>query len=238
MSNIKLTLTNTASYAEEGQINPLKWKCLYREPGTNNFKDTSGWWICKDFLNDCVAYYAIGYKFGVYGWGNAIQKNDEGMYLLLKNVKDRDLFLQNLEVINKRMNEDLGVVLAAMPLEPVDQLIILIPTELFKNTYLISEITLLIRLSNYGKKFSAWKDFFGDILHHDKPHVDMAPFGKFASENGFHIPQQFQKYWYYCGPTSNSETNPKGQSYTIHNCGVVSWVMAMNTQMKKEKVAA
>lgn len=239
MSNIKLTLTNTSHYAEESQVNPLLWKCLLRT-SENEFKDTSGWWICKDFLNDCVAYYQTGYEFGIYSWKNKLEKNKEGMYFLLRKVSDRDLFLQNLEVINKQMNEDYGVVMAAHLLDAKDELILLIPTEMFKSTYLISLVTLAVRLSNYGKKLSSWQDFWkpNSLLAHDKNIHGMPEAGKFISENGFTVPKQFQKYWYYCSDKDNSENNPKAQSYTIHNCGIVAWVMAMTTAMKKEKAAA
>jgi hypothetical protein len=240
MSKINIKLTNNSTYAEEFQVNPLRWKCLIKT-GENEFKDQSGWWICKDFLNDCVAFFESGHKFSIYGWKNDLVLQPEGMYFLLDNLADKQLFVKNLEVINKKLEEQLQCKVDFIDLPDADQAIVLIPTQCWKSTYLISTITLLIRLSNYDKQFKTWEDFWkpNSILAMDKNIFGMPEAGKFINKYGFIVPEQFQKYWYYAG-IENSVKNPKPTyNSVIHNCGIVTWVQWMNKELnKKEKVAA
>lgn len=236
--DIKLSLNNHSSYAEEGQVNPLCWKTLLKV-GENEFKDQSGWWICKDFLNDCVAFFRTGYKFSIYGWKNDLKVNDEGVYHLLDSLADKQLFLKNLEVINKRLNDDLGCAVEYIDLPEPNRAIILIPPACWETTYRISLITLLIRLSNYSQQFKTWEDFWkaGSVLWTDKNISGMKETAKFIKEHGFTVPEQFQKYWYYCGPEQNSEKTPKPYASVIHNCGIVSWVTWMNKALSKQAKA-
>jgi hypothetical protein len=236
MAYPKIILSNSSHYAEEGQVNPLQWKTLLKT-GENEFKDQSGWWICKDFLNDCVAFFREGYVFSIYGWKNNLKVNDEGVYHLLRNIADKEVFLKNLEVINKRLSEDLGCSVDVIPMQEKGQLIVLIPPACWETTYRISLITLLIRLSNYDTKFSSWGDFWkpNSVLKTDKNILGMPEAAKFIAEHGFTVPDEFKEYWYYCGEQSNSKITPKPTSVgIIHNCGIVSWVQWMNKYKNKK----
>jgi hypothetical protein len=224
--SLKINQSNNKTYCEVPQTNPLRWKTLYRN-NDGSFFDQSGWVKCKDFYNDTVAFRKAGSVFSIYGYENNIKMNDEGIYFLLKYIKDKPSFFHNLEVVNKQLFDDLECVIAATDHEK-DELVILIPNELWESTYRISMITMVVRLCNYGVKYESWEDMWKAGAPSQQ--IEHA-FTKDAKENalklGFKVPPQFTKYWYYAGPDYNSEKNPKQTGGIIHNNGVSNWSQFM-----------
>ena len=223
----KINQTNNSTYAEVGQINPLRWKTLFRE-NAEVFSDQSGWIKCKDFYNDTVAYFKEGSVFSIYSYQNVIKKNDEGVYFLLNFVKDKALFTKNMEVVNERLKKDLDCQVGIIDIEEKEQLIILIPTALWETTYRISMITMVVRLCNYDFAYKTWEDLWSEDAPANK--VESA-FSLDAKKNaltlGFLVPEKFTKYWWYCNETYNSVTKPKTTGGTIHNCGCTTWSAGM-----------
>lgn len=237
---MKITLTNNSSYCEVPQVNPLRWKTLHKV-GDNEFVDQSGWWKCKDFLNDTVAFFKQGSKFSIYSYKNDIKANDEGVYFLLNFIANKDRFQKNLEVVNKRLNADLGCKVDVVPVDDKKQLIILIPPVCWESTYRISMITLLIRLCNYDQEFKKWEDIWDSKSVLFKDGVVASSHTYFlnnAKTMGFAVPKQFQEYWYYAGPNYNSTKLPKQTGLIIHDDGILSWSMWMEQESKKVKKGA
>jgi hypothetical protein len=222
----KFIFSNNTTYSEVSQVNPMRWKTLFREDA-NTFTDQSGWIKCKDFYNDTVAFFRNGMKFGIYGYINSIKKNTEGVYFLLKGLKDKKSFLANLDVINKRLKKDLNCSLSTTDVpDEADQMVVLIPNECWESTYRISLVTMCIRLSNYGVTYQNWEDIWSD----GAPWVIDKVFDKlvsaYVSKNGFTVPMEFSKYWYYSGSNHNSEQLTHS-NHIIHDCGVMTWLRAM-----------
>lgn len=224
---MQLKLNNNKTYAEVGQVNPLRWKTLYRESPTE-FVDQSGWIKCKDFYNDTVAYFKSGVIFSIWSYDNAVKKNDEGVYFLLKYIKDKASFLRNLEIVNKQLFKDLNCTVGHLPVDENDSLIILIPNQLWESTYRISLITLCVRLCNYGYDHKSWEEFW----HSQSPGIAIdkvvsADAVQNILKYGFHVPQKFSKYWWFAGLNHNSEKLPKQTGAMIHNNGINDWSMWM-----------
>lgn len=224
MLNIKLS--NTSTYAEVGQINPLRWKTLFKE-ADGSFIDQSGWIKCKDFFNDTVAFFKEKSVFSIYGYKNDIKKNEEGVYMLLKFVSDKPSFIKNIEVVNKQLKQDLGCELSVQDHKD-DELVILIPNELWETTYRISMVTMVIRLCNYGVTYSQWNDIWAEQSPVHNPEHAFTLDAKVNAQNlGFKVKPEFSKYWWFCGKEYNNETKPKQTGGTIHNNGVSNWSMYM-----------
>jgi hypothetical protein len=226
MHQFKIKIQDNSTYAEEGQKNPLRWKTLFRED-TTNFVDQSGWIKCKDFYNDTVAYFKEGSVFSIYSYKNAVKKNDEGVYFLLKYIKDKTSFFKNIEVVNQQLFKDLKCQLGVWDHKD-DEMVLCIPNELWETTYRISMITMVVRLCNYGCTYGAWEGLWAPDAPVNKiEHSFTMEAKNNALKNGFLVPEKFQKYWWYCGPEHNSE-KVKGQTGgTIHNNGVSNWSMFM-----------
>lgn len=221
----KIQIKNNSTYAEEGQKNPLRWKTLLKEG--DSFTDQSGWIKCKDFYNDTVAFFKEGSVFSIYSYQNAIKKNDEGVYFLLKYIADKTSFFANLEVVNAQLHKDLGCVLAVHD-QGGDEVILLIPNELWESTYRISMITMVVRLCNYGYKYKEWADLWStNAPVYTIEHSFTEGAKKNAREMGFLVPDKYKDYWFYCGEKYNSKVAPKTTGGTIHNNGVSSWSMFM-----------
>lgn len=223
-----LKLTNNKTYCEVGQVNPLRWKTLFREGDT--FIDQSGWIKCKDFFNDTVAFFKEGSVFSIYSYDNNIKKNDEGVYFLLKNIADMPTFCSNLDVMNQQLKADLGchVGLFPQPNEEKNQCIVLIPNELWETTYRISMVTYIIRLSNYGYKYTDWNSIWSTMApSHTLDHAFSPAALKNAKQYGFKPLPGYEKYWWYCGEQYNSEVLKGQTGLTIHNNGCSSWSMYM-----------
>lgn len=220
MFNIKIK--DNSTYAEEGQKNPIRWKTLLRMPD-GSFTDQSGWIKCKDFYNDTVAYFKEGSVFSIWGYKNTIQKNDEGVYFLLKFIQDKDSFFKNLDVVNKQLDKDLDCQVEYWNHKD-DEAIIIIPNALWESTYRISMITMVVRLCNYGVLYTCWDDLWAakapvNTVEHS--FTDDAKNN--AKTRGFLVPDAVKDFWWYCGPKYNSKVSPKQTGHTIHNNGVSNW---------------
>jgi hypothetical protein len=225
----KLTLTQNTTYAEVGQKNPLRWKTLLR--AGDSFKDQSGWIKCKDFYNDTVAFFKEGSVFSIWSYQNKIEKNDEGVYFLLKYISDQKAFAENIAVFNKRLKKDLGCTVDIIDADK-DEAIILIPNELWESTYRISMVTMVIRLGNYGYIHKNWEDFWNTdspSYRHENAFTEDAKDN--ARKYGFKEPEGFEGYWWYCGPQHNSKVIKKQTGGTIHNNGVSNWSMFIKKAM-------
>jgi hypothetical protein len=220
MFNIQIK--NNTKYLEVGQINPLRWKTLYRLDG-DTFEDQSGWVKCKDFYNDTVAFFKAGSVFSIYGYKNNIKKNDEGVYFLLKFITDKKAFFHNLNTVNTRLFQDLKCSVGAWD-QDSDEMVICIPNELWETTYRISMITYVLRLCNYGITYDKWEDLWhSQAPSHQTDHAFSATAIKNAKELGFLVPEKFKDYWYFAGKEYNSVTNNKMTGHIIHNNGVSNW---------------
>jgi hypothetical protein len=225
----KFNLKNNKTYNEVGQNNPIRWKTLFCEQD-GSFTDQSGWIKCKDFYNDTVAYFREGSVFSIYGYDNKIKKNDEGVYFLLRYVKDKKSFFHNMEIMNKQLQADLGCKVQwwDVDADTPDEVVILIPNELWETTYRISMVTMCIRLCNWGYKYKNWEDFWST----DAPVYKLEQaFTEFAKKNartlGFKVKPGFEKYWWYFSKDFNSEAKPGTKGSTIHNNGVSEWSSGM-----------
>jgi hypothetical protein len=226
-----LKLTNNSRYSEVGQRNPLRWKTLLLNKD-GSYTDQSGWIKCKDFFNDTVAFFKVGSVFSIYGYENNIKKNADGVYFLLKYIDNYERFNANMAVVNKQLQADLGCEMKHWPSDTrADEVILLMPNELWETTYRISMACMVVRLCNYTVDYKTW----GDLWKEGNParteeHAFTPEAFKNAQKWGFLVPEKFRKYWYYCGPEYNSEKNPKQTGGTIHNNGVSSWSMYMQQQ--------
>ncbi len=222
----KLEFKNNQTYAEVSQKNPLRWKTLLRNG--DSYTDQSGWVKCKDFYNDTVAFFKEGSVFSIYGYQNAIKKNDEGVYFLLKYIADKAVFLDNLAVMNAQLKKDLDCVVTPLPCPAADELIVLIPNALWESTYRISMVTFVIRLCNYGYVYKTWEDFWNTAAPaYSMEHAFTEDAKKNAKTLGFKVPTGFEEYWFYCGEKYNSKVAPKTTGGTIHNNGCSNWSMFM-----------
>jgi hypothetical protein len=218
----KIVQNDKSTYCEVPQTNPLRWKTLFRE-ADGSFVDQSGWIKCKDFYNDTVAYFKEGSVFSIYSYKNAIKKNEEGVYFLLKFIADKESFLHNIEALNPQLSFDLGTCLECWD-QGDDEVVILIPNELWESTYQISLVTMMIRLCNYGVVYEKWDDFFAEKAPiNTVEHAFTEDAKKNAQKWGFKVPEPFGEYWYYCGPEYNSKVKPKQTGGYIHNNGVSNW---------------
>lgn len=225
----KIKQTDKSTYAEMSQTNPIRWKTLYREGG-DVFSDQSGWIKCKDFYNDTVAFFKEGSVFSIYSYQNQVKKNEEGVYFLLKFIGDKKSFFSNIEMVNKRLFLDLKCSVGLWDHEK-DEVVILIPNELWESTYRISMITMVVRLCNYGVKYEKWEDLWKDkapATTVDRAFTDEAIAN--AKEYGFLVPKQYAGYWYYAGKEFNSKVKPQLTGGIIHNNGVSNWSMFMKQE--------
>jgi len=219
----KIYQNNNTRYAEVHQVNPLRWKTLYKQDD-GTFVDQSGWVKCKDFYNDTVAFFKAGTEFSVYGYRNKIKKNNEGVYFLLKFIKDKPSFLDNLyKVVNAQLFSDLKCQIGIWD-QGEDEVVVMIPNELWESTYRISMITYVIRLCNYGINYSCWDDLWStNSPSHQLDHAFTKTAITNAKKYGFKVPEQFNKYWFFAGKAYNSEQTPTITGHVIHNNGVSNW---------------
>jgi hypothetical protein len=160
-----------------------------------------------------VAFFKAGSVFSIYGYQNDIKKNDEGVYFLLKFVKDKPTFFHNLEVVNTQLFDDLDCIITSED-HTDDEVVICIPLELWESTYRISMITMVVRLCNYGVKYVDWADMWNTHAPaHQIEHAFTTEAKQNAASLGFKVPKGFEKYWYYSGPECNSEKRPQSNRW-------------------------
>jgi hypothetical protein len=213
------------SYAEVGQTNPLRWECLYKE-SEGVFSKQSKLWKCKDFLNEIVAKYH-GHLLGCYGFtADSVQTNEEGVYVLLTNIVDKDVYRQNIGSINS-----LAAAQGFPTIELIDAdegFVCLLPRKYFETTYPVSLLTYLMRVANTGTVVTdaLW-------LEHPTKSIDN-PFASVYAEvmkQGFKTPDNVGNSYYYYGKSHDYSKKPKVEM--VHNCGVAQWTV----MLKAEKLA-
>lgn len=150
---INQKIINNTYFIEAGQRNPLRWTFLKKEDD-GSFSKLHNELKCKDYFNDVVAAYK-GVFFSVYGFSNKDHAilYDEGQYLLLKYIAIPEVFSNNLEVINKEL-EDSNLPKITFDIQGTECLLF-IPREFFESSYYISLLTYLIRISNSSFKCSS-----------------------------------------------------------------------------------
>lgn len=220
-----LKITHKNDYAEIAQANPLRWRIMLLE--NNTLVSQSGLIKCKDFFNDVVAYKQGGLHFSMYRFDNKIKFNEEGLYVHLTEIADKELFWHNIDTLNDRIYEDLGVFLELT--EVKDGYIMLIPHALWENTYRISLVTMMVRLCNYFIPYEKWEDFFDEYSPLKSVETSFTVEAiAFAKANGFTLPKNKEGYWYYAGEECNSlSANPGFYTTVIHDNGVSSWTRWM-----------
>jgi len=215
-------------YSESPQANPLRWQILLREGDT--FHPQTRWFMCKDYLSDVVAqkhdWWVVAYGLDT----RKMKFNTEGLYLLLKGIMDIPTFCSNVEAcVNKESDAD------PLTMEEVDgNILMYVPEHYLQNTYLISAMSWVIRVSNCKVKF---KDL-DDLLKSPQAQADHAPSGHGKEMiNGwrFSVPEEFQQYWLYYRDNLNSkvqlDTLMHGSS--VHNCGVAAWASGLSAAQRQ-----
>lgn len=219
MFNLKIEHNNT--YNEIGQPNPLRWRVMLRK--NNTMHSQSGLIKCKDFFNDIVAFKQAKMEFSIYHFSNAVKFNREGLYLHLTELYDVDQFCDNMDIVNDKLYEQLKVEVGIWP-RADGSAIVLIPNKLWKNTYYISLVSMLIRLCNYKVDYTSWDSIF----KHDAP-INMienafTPKAKArVKQQGFVLPRGYRTYWFWAGKNCHSKDGKKVMPSVVHNNGVSSW---------------
>lgn len=223
----KLNITHKNTYSEMGQPNPMRWRLMFHEE--NTLSSQSGLIACKDFFNDVVAWKHIKQAFNIYRFDNQVNFNEEGMYLLLTKIADETRFVKSIEnAINPQLMEDLGVEITCYQ-QGKGQVVILLPHELWKSTYHISVVSMMIRLCNYDVSYTCWEDFFKeDMPINTIENAFSTEAKKFVKAYGFYLPAKFQGYWYFARNGFTSKSNKDIIPTIIHNNGATSWTEAMS----------
>jgi hypothetical protein len=206
-------------YSEAPQDNPLRWQLLYREgdvftPQTKQFR-------CKDYLNDVASKYA-GTEVIAYGMNtNIMTLNPEGTWLRLFNIYDKEVFMANINTCINKENPEYPLTMEAVD----DTILMFVPRYYYNQTYLISLVTYVIRISNRKTKFRS----FTSAMSGKDAEQDRAIQGrgiKLALSWGYKVPEDYQKYVTYYKKDFNSLVGSYTGS-TIHNCGVMAWCSDM-----------
>jgi len=129
-------------YSEASQPSPIRF--VNYNPKTKKFE--SHWWKCKDFMNDVVIHYRLGKAFSMYGFENEhVNIDADGGYLKYKNAPDH--FADTVNNLIAPFLKKLG-----LPVVTVTDDTVHIPEAFWRNTYLISMVTSLIRTGAYPTK--------------------------------------------------------------------------------------
>lgn len=224
----KVTVTHNSNYAEEGQMNPLRWCILHRVSDTE-FISQSNWLKCKDFFNDYVFSYHTKKGFTIYGFNAGGMKIPYGGNIFMALKQQTAAFEHNItNVVNPWLKEQ------GMPelvLHPANggMLVLELDKKFFDNTLNISLISLLIRVVNTLGKFKNFKEVekFDGI-----PDGDKQKWGKVVAKGTyFTIPEKYKDYlWYYDESRNSKEMDDPSQyqlASLIHNCGVLAWQQAI-----------
>jgi len=220
-------------YHEMPQANPLRWQAYYREgdtfyPQTNRF-------MCKDYLNDFAARYN-NYDVVAYGLDNKkIKVNEDGLWLRLYNVYDTDVLMTNINTCINKENPDYPLTMEVVPeTETKNCVLVHIPRYYFNQTYLISVVSYVIRISNRLAKFRS----FDTMLSSTDARSDRA-----LLLNGmelfrgwkYTVPEAFQKYWLWHSESYNSLNGlaTLGHGSSIHNCGAETWAGGLSAAQRR-----
>lgn len=218
-------------YAEVEQNNPLRWVVLYQEQDGTLVPQT-GLIKCKDFFNDLVGKY-YNTSGSIYGFDTkSIKVNEDGVWFLLTNVHVN---------FQKNVNEFLMPLLDNFEEEIIcvsryEGVLLFIPRCIFSNTYYVSLVTYLIRVCSMSVLHKSLKDVFS---LKEEPSIKDT-YGH-ITKWGFTLPEELTKYWFYAGPTLNSETHPDiahNQISVLHNNGIMGWAYAYQQTPKETECVA
>lgn len=215
------------SYAEVGQTNQLRWINLYRESelGAKDLvlSEQSRQWKCKDFLNECVAA-RHGHILGCYGFtADSVKTNDEGIWVKLINIHDKESYRQNVGSINALATAQGFPAIELLEIE--EGFVALIPTAYLESTYPVSLLTYLMRVSNVPNVISD-KSF----MEHPTKAIDN-PFPSVYAQvlkQGFKTPENVGGSYYYYG--CKHDYSKKPMVFMVHNCGVSQWTCTLNAE--------
>ena len=223
----KLDITHKNTYSEIPQANPLRWRIMYRKGDT--LSSQSGILKCKDFFNDIVAYKKAKLTFSIYSFSNKVKFNRDGLYLHLTDLYNYEKFMENIVVVNNKLQEQLKVGLKLFPINETSA-VLCIPHKLWKNTYYISMVSMLIRLCNYNIQYTTWESIFDPAAPINTAESAFSAKAKErALKHGFKLPKALQKFWYWAG-VANSGDGKKVIPSVVHNNGVSSWNQWMEKQ--------
>lgn len=214
-------------YSEASQNNPIRWQVFTRNGDT--FIPQTGKFMCKDYLNDVCAKYN-GKNVYAYGLKNHDMKlNDDGIWLQLTGITKLEVLMHNIQCCINDENPEYPLTFE----EYKGTILAFVPRYYFNQTYLVSLLSYIIRISNGDKKFKDFKD----ALTSKNCQADPAIYGKgiqLALSWGFSVPEEFQKYWSYYSDSFNSALD-NYEGSTIHNCGVMAWSKDMTTKQIQQK---
>lgn len=217
----KLNITHDSSYGEVSQPNPLRWRIMHRQKDT--LHSQSNLIKCKDFFNDIVAWKRAKHKFTIYGFTNDVKFNRDGLYFHLTNIANLEQFCNNLVHVQERLQKDLGVLMQLHPQED-KTMVIVIPHKVWKNTFYISMLSMMIRCCNYNVSYTCWEDIFDEKAPINRAEHAFTPKAKaYAKQHGFLLPKEYRKFWYFCGDV-HSNDGKKPMATVVHNNGVCSWL--------------
>jgi len=224
----KIIREKPVHYSEMPQVNPIRWETLYRKDDV--FEATSSPFMCKDFLNDVVAYHNTKKEFSVYSFNNKIQINEEGLYLCVTGIHNPEQFKANIEqAINTILFKQLCGLVEVI-LNDNKNIILLLPKVLLKSTFYMSLVTMMIRCCNYGFVIEKWEDFFkkdSPLLQIEHSFTEQTI--SYVEKNGFNLPKDYSKYWFYCGKKYNSDKKEILEG-VIHDNGCSSWIRCLTNE--------
>lgn len=206
------------AYGEVPQANPIRY-ALYHLDEKENWSAMSAWFKCRDFFNDLVAVYNKQ-KWTIHGFDfHNVKLNSYGVWVRLKALKAG--FVHNVSLLKPQLDE-IGVELNVVPFEDdPTQALTLLPRKLFENTFLISKVTLMLRMCNVDKEFDTWEKLCENST--ERIYVDAK---KEFHKRGLILPEKFQTYWYYSHKNVNS-SDKSHYAGVVHDCGFVQWENAM-----------
>lgn len=202
------------NYIEDNQTNPIRWALYHYEESTNTFTPQTGWFKCKDFFNDVVAWYK-DVKGSIYNMNlTTVKLNEYGVWVLLKGINE------GFEHNSKFVAEHFGIELNFAPFDDdPSHCLTFFPKEVFKNTFTISLLTLLLRAANEKEEYESLAQL---IEKTKESQVRMPQFAKVLKG----LPKELQNYWFYCGDRFNPEKWDASYPVTldsIHSNGCFSW---------------
>lgn len=233
---IKPEHNQTGILTESSQVNPLRWRIMYREKDI--LTSQAQLMKCKDYFNDLVALRK-GHVFTVYGFKNdTVKFNKWGLYILLTEVGKADQFIGNVEkAINVRLKADMGTSIRCWKQDD-KSVVIRIPNKMWESTYYISLLTMMLRVCNNNVEFSSWDDLYSDKSPLNTVERSFTQDAKlFTKHLGFKLPIDT---WYYY----NSQYNGMGEvniaaigGSTIHNNGCSAWCSHIPTDIRANLVS-
>ena len=205
--------------SEAHQNNPLRWTLLIREGEV--FTTQSCAFRCKDYFNDMVAGY-LGIFFSIYGFNNQkYTHQEEGVYVLLTCLYNKENFLANLGSINKKAVSQGFPAVEVFDVEYKNSVVVLLPRAYFESTYYISLLSYLIRIGNNSIQFDSYESLVNPKINNNA--ATDHPFGdqEKRCNDGFVIPSEQYKDWpWLCNKDKDANLKVGG---TIHDCGVGMW---------------